>query len=54
MANKGEQVSVYNHTRDLTDQLVEKLDGQSITPYYEIHDFVQSLAVPPSMSHVVG
>jgi 6-phosphogluconate dehydrogenase len=43
MANKGEQVSVYNYTRDLTDQLVEKLDGQSITPYYEIQDFVQSL-----------
>jgi 6-phosphogluconate dehydrogenase len=46
MANKGEQVSVYNYTRDLTDQLVEKLDGQSITPYYEIHDFVQSLETP--------
>ncbi|TDL71013.1 decarboxylating NADP(+)-dependent phosphogluconate dehydrogenase [Rhodococcus qingshengii] len=46
MANKGEQVAVYNYTRDLTDQLVEKLDGQSITPYYEIQDFVQSLATP--------
>jgi 6-phosphogluconate dehydrogenase len=46
MANKGEQVAVYNYTRDLTDLLVEKLDGQSITPYYEIQDFVQSLATP--------
>ncbi len=46
MANKGEQVAVYNYTRDLTDQLVEKLDGQSITPYFEIQDFVQSLETP--------
>ncbi|MEH6993771.1 decarboxylating NADP(+)-dependent phosphogluconate dehydrogenase [Neobacillus drentensis] len=46
MANKGEQVAVYNYTRDLTDLLVEKLDGQSITPYYETQDFVQSLATP--------
>ncbi|MFJ5762389.1 decarboxylating NADP(+)-dependent phosphogluconate dehydrogenase [Neobacillus sp. NPDC093182] len=46
MASKGEQVAVYNYTRDLTDQLVEKLDGQSITPYYEIQDFVQSLENP--------
>jgi 6-phosphogluconate dehydrogenase len=46
MANKGEQVAVYNYTRDLTELLVEKLDGQSITPYYEIQDFVQSLAAP--------
>jgi 6-phosphogluconate dehydrogenase len=46
MANKGERVAVYNYTRDLTDQLVEKLDGQSITPYYEVQDFVQSLETP--------
>jgi len=46
MANKGENVAVYNYTRDLTDQLVEKLDGQTISPYYEIKDFVQSLATP--------
>ena len=46
MANKGEQVAVYNYTRDLTDQFMEKLDGQSITPYYEIQDFVQSLESP--------
>lgn len=46
MANKGEHAAVYNYTRDLTDQLVEKLDGQSITPYYEIQDFVQSLETP--------
>ncbi|PAL10792.1 decarboxylating NADP(+)-dependent phosphogluconate dehydrogenase [Peribacillus simplex] len=46
MASKGEQVSVYNYTRDLTDQLVAELDGQSIHPYYEIVDFVKSLATP--------
>ncbi len=31
MANKGENVAVYNYTRDLTDQLVQKLDGQSLS-----------------------
>jgi len=46
MANKGEKVAVYNYTRDLTDQLVAELDGQSIHPYYEIQDFVQSLETP--------
>ncbi|NWQ41742.1 decarboxylating NADP(+)-dependent phosphogluconate dehydrogenase [Bacillus sp. EB106-08-02-XG196] len=46
MASKGEHVAVYNYTRDLTDQLVEKLEGQSITSYYEIQDFVQSLETP--------
>jgi 6-phosphogluconate dehydrogenase len=46
MANNEEKVAVYNYTRDLTDQFVEKLDGQSITPYYEVQDFVQSLETP--------
>ncbi|MFJ7995253.1 decarboxylating NADP(+)-dependent phosphogluconate dehydrogenase [Peribacillus frigoritolerans] len=46
MANKGEKVAVYNYTRDLTDQLVAELDCQSIHPYYEIQDFVQSLETP--------
>lgn len=46
MASNGEHVAVYNYTRDLTDQLVAKLDGQSIQPYYEIQDFVQSLETP--------
>lgn len=46
MASKGERVAVYNYTRDLTDQLVAKLEGQSIHPYYEIQQFVQSLEVP--------
>ncbi|MBT2617021.1 MULTISPECIES: decarboxylating NADP(+)-dependent phosphogluconate dehydrogenase [unclassified Bacillus (in: firmicutes)] len=46
MANKGEKVAVYNYTRDLTDQLVAELDGQSIHPYYEIQEFVQSLETP--------
>jgi 6-phosphogluconate dehydrogenase len=34
MANNGEKVAAYNYTRDLTDQLVAKLDGQSLHPYY--------------------
>ncbi|MGX1078940.1 6-phosphogluconate dehydrogenase [Bacillus sp. SLBN-57] len=43
MASKGEQVAVYNYTRDLTDQLVQKTGGQTVKPYYELEDFVQSL-----------
>ncbi|MGM0860659.1 MAG: decarboxylating NADP(+)-dependent phosphogluconate dehydrogenase [Bacillota bacterium] len=46
MASKGERVAVYNYTRDLTDRLVQKLDGQSVNPYYELQDFVQSLETP--------
>lgn len=46
MASKGEQVAAYNYTSDLTDQLVQKSEGQSIHPYYEIQDFVQSLQTP--------
>ncbi|MCY7947442.1 decarboxylating NADP(+)-dependent phosphogluconate dehydrogenase [Bacillus atrophaeus] len=46
MASKGERVAVYNYTRDLTDQLVQKLDGQSVNPYYELQNFVQSLEAP--------
>ncbi|MGG4265391.1 decarboxylating NADP(+)-dependent phosphogluconate dehydrogenase [Peribacillus simplex] len=46
MASKGEQVAVYNYTRDLTDQLVANLDGQPLHPYYKITDFVQSLKTP--------
>lgn len=46
MANKGEQVAVYNYTRDLTDKLLQKVEGQSLTPYYEIEEFVQALEKP--------
>jgi 6-phosphogluconate dehydrogenase len=46
MANNGEKVAAYNYTRDLTDQLVAKLDGQSLHPYFEIQEFVQSLETP--------
>jgi 6-phosphogluconate dehydrogenase len=46
MASKGEQVAVYNYTRDLTDKLVAKLDGQLLHPFYEIQEFVQSLETP--------
>ncbi|KOY80041.1 decarboxylating NADP(+)-dependent phosphogluconate dehydrogenase [Lysinibacillus macroides] len=46
MANKGEHVSIYNYTRDLTDKLLEKVEGQMLTPYYVLEDFVQSLEKP--------
>jgi 6-phosphogluconate dehydrogenase len=46
MANKDEKVSVYNYTRDLTDQLMGKVANQHIHPFYEVQDFVQSLEKP--------
>ncbi|WP_421925298.1 decarboxylating NADP(+)-dependent phosphogluconate dehydrogenase [Lysinibacillus capsici] len=46
MANKGEQVAVYNYTRDLTDKLLQKIEGQALTSYYEIEEFVQALEKP--------
>lgn len=46
MASKGEQVAVYNYTRDLTDNLVGTTEGQLIHPYYKIQDFVHSLETP--------
>lgn len=46
MANKGERVAVYNYTRDLTDKLIAKINGESIRPYYEVQQFIQSLEAP--------
>lgn len=46
MASKDEKVAVYNYTRDLTDQLIQKNNEQHIYPYYEIQHFVQSLKTP--------
>ncbi|MEH7072959.1 decarboxylating NADP(+)-dependent phosphogluconate dehydrogenase [Neobacillus drentensis] len=46
MANNGEKVAVYNYTRDLTDKLLHRIEGQQINPYYDVQKFVQSLATP--------
>ncbi len=46
MANKGEQVAVYNYTQDLTDKLLQKEEAQKLNPYYKIEEFIQSLEKP--------
>lgn len=46
MANKGEQVAVFNYTRDLTDLFVKNNQGKSFHAYYDIEEFVQSLQTP--------
>lgn len=46
MASKGEQVAVYNYTRDLTDILMDKMEGQPIHPFYQMEEFVHSLETP--------
>ncbi|KAA0546289.1 decarboxylating NADP(+)-dependent phosphogluconate dehydrogenase [Bacillus sp. BGMRC 2118] len=46
MASKGEYVAVYNYTRDLTDQLMEKIEVNTLHPYFDVQQFVQSLQTP--------
>ncbi|NMD72090.1 decarboxylating NADP(+)-dependent phosphogluconate dehydrogenase [Bacillus sp. DNRA2] len=46
MANKDEQVAVFNYTRDLTDLFVKNNQGKSFHAYYDIKEFVQSLQTP--------
>lgn len=46
MASKGENVAVYNYTRDLTDVLMAGPQTEGLHPYYELSDFVQSLQSP--------
>ncbi|WP_449402909.1 decarboxylating NADP(+)-dependent phosphogluconate dehydrogenase [Exiguobacterium artemiae] len=46
MASRQEDVAVYNYTRDLTDDLMAHNEGLPVHPYYEVADFVQSLARP--------
>ncbi|WP_026827069.1 decarboxylating NADP(+)-dependent phosphogluconate dehydrogenase [Exiguobacterium artemiae] len=46
MASHEEDVAVYNYTRDLTDDLMAHNEGLPVHPYYEMADFVQSLARP--------
>ena len=46
MVSKGEKVAVYNYTRDLTDKLLHRIENQSLYPYYDVQDFVQSLETP--------
>jgi len=46
MASKGEKVSVYNYTRDLTDQMMQEVGQEQVFPYYDTEEFVQSLESP--------
>jgi len=46
MASKGENVAVYNYTRDLTDQLLQNNKQAQLDPFYDVQHFVQSLQSP--------
>ena len=46
MASKGEKVSVYNYTRDLTEKKKKKNEYEEMYPYYTLEEFVQSLPSP--------
>ena len=46
MAGKGFEVSVYNYTADLIDAFMAENKFDNIKAYYELEDFVDSLAKP--------
>jgi 6-phosphogluconate dehydrogenase len=46
MANHGENVAVYNYTRDLTDKFVSQHAHSKIDVYYELESFIRSLQSP--------
>lgn len=46
MASNGEKVAVYNYTSDLTDKLLDRIENQHVSPYYDVQSFVQSLETP--------
>ncbi|OBR64917.1 phosphogluconate dehydrogenase (NADP(+)-dependent, decarboxylating) [Paenibacillus oryzae] len=44
--SRGFTVSVYNRSREKTDDLVKEAAGKNLTPTYTIEEFVQSLETP--------
>ncbi|MBU8791515.1 decarboxylating NADP(+)-dependent phosphogluconate dehydrogenase [Oceanobacillus caeni] len=46
MANKGEQVAIYNYTPDLTDKFENEFPDYDIEAHYELEEFVRSLETP--------
>ncbi len=46
MANKGEQIAIYNYTPDLTDKFVNEFPDYDIEAHYELEEFVRSLETP--------
>lgn len=46
MADKGEKVSVFNYTPDLTEKFTADFPGKNVDAYYEIESFVNSLEKP--------
>ncbi|MFD0959330.1 NADP-dependent phosphogluconate dehydrogenase [Paenibacillus chungangensis] len=44
--SKGFTVSVYNRSREKTDDLMKEAEGKNLMPTYSVEEFVQSLEVP--------
>ncbi|MFX3633387.1 MAG: NADP-dependent phosphogluconate dehydrogenase [Candidatus Pristimantibacillus sp.] len=44
--SRGFTVSVYNRSREKTDDLIQEAAGKNLVPAYTIEEFVQSLEVP--------
>ncbi|MCU6709001.1 NADP-dependent phosphogluconate dehydrogenase [Paenibacillus sp. J5C_2022] len=44
--SKGFTVSVYNRSREKTDDLMKEATGKNLVPTYSVEEFVQSLEVP--------
>lgn len=46
MADHGFKVAAYNRSRDLTEKVVREHPHQNMLPFYDLHDFLQSLKKP--------
>ncbi|WP_246943798.1 NADP-dependent phosphogluconate dehydrogenase [Bacillus pinisoli] len=44
--SRGYSVSVYNRSREKTDQMMQENEGKQLTPTYSLEEFVESLEVP--------
>src|SRR5690625_3544932 len=44
--SRGYSVSVYNRSREKTEDMMKEADGKQVAPQYSIEDFVQSLETP--------
>ncbi|EKU49836.1 NADP-dependent phosphogluconate dehydrogenase [Staphylococcus massiliensis] len=44
--SRGNTVSVYNRSREKTDEMIQESEGKNIVPTYSLEEFVQSLEKP--------
>ena len=45
--SRGYTVSVFNRSREKTEEVVAENPGKKLVPYYTVKEFVESLETPP-------